>query len=114
MTDTQMIIPMLLILAVILLVLFIVALKNSGGKKLSGTWEGICNGTGVDYVFFGNSFTFTNIGEIRSGTYIIAGNQIEFTYSDDSTSVKSFFRTENTITMDGVRYTRKPKEIKQT
>jgi hypothetical protein len=43
----------------------------------------------------------------QKGTYSLTDNEIEFVYSTGEIQVKDFARTENTITIDGERLTRK-------
>jgi hypothetical protein len=44
---------------------------------------------------------------VSNGTYSLSDNEIELTFSDGSVDVFSFSRTENTITIAGIQFTRK-------
>lgn len=97
------------------ILIFVFILGCSGGKTLSGTWEGSERGWGEDYTiiynFSGKNYSYTRIGGWRgvieqSGTYSISGDQIEFVDSDGDIEVHYFSRTENTIAIDSVRLTR--------
>ena len=91
--------------------LFLVLLTACGGQ-LSGTYENI-DGS-VTWSFSGKNYELTFIDwrgnyVSETGTYSITGDQIELTFIDVDgpyVYVCDFSRTENTIVIDGTRYTR--------
>jgi hypothetical protein len=87
-------------------VLLLITLTACGSDSLNGTWYCCC---GYDIVeFSGRKFTFSCCcGEyVETGTFSVTDNQIEFVIDDDIW-VESFSRTENTIRIDGERFTRR-------
>ena len=91
---------------------------NDNANNLDGRWErsdGHPRSYFV-YEFQGRNFTYTHeevgsggvrqVAHTNNGTFSISGDYIEFVFEDGRIMVSSFSRTENTISIDGRRYTR--------
>jgi|GEM_PF-2051003 len=101
-------------------VLFVFMLYNifmfsNIGESLYGTWRAEWPHE-TTYSFSGNTFTemttsYNHISrqqftDTNTGTFSLGRNRIEFKYSNGRVGVRSFSRTENTITIGAYRYDR--------
>ncbi|MCL2168559.1 MAG: hypothetical protein FWB74_00875 [Defluviitaleaceae bacterium] len=110
------------LVALILMVLMTISLAACGGHNLNGTWENGRHGRHLrTYEFSGRNFIlreYTNCARFDiargwtavpreiSGTFSISGDEIELVFADGSIQVRSFSRTDNTISIDNERFTR--------
>jgi len=96
------------ILAVGLVVILVVLMVGCGGgsSNLNGRWEYQFAGEYNFWEFSGNRFTRSFEGRLSRGTFSVTGDQIELVFESGDISVRSFSRTENTITVGNDRYNR--------
>ena len=95
---------------VALAVLVFFAMQGGGDGNLDGTFA-----HGAEVITFdGENFTVTGDPEghrhfpVGTGTFVVRGGNIEFTYEDGSVETRRFTRPNaDTITIDGHRYPRR-------
>jgi len=108
-------------IAIILAVVMVLGLAACNNNSLSGTWEHDGGDRILKIKFSGKKYTTTLIeksqpyedGSVREeketitkGTYSITDDKIEFVTEDGVIYVESFSRTENTLTIGGMRLTK--------